>query len=82
MKTGILNKMIAEGWQQRFSASGPRLHEAISNYRELGFEVKTVPMKELAGNSCTICLDDENDDTVMLFTRKIIEEKTNNNNDI
>jgi len=81
MKTDILNKMIAEGWQQRFSASGARLHEAITNYNELGFEVKTIPMKELTGDGCAVCLDEENDDTMMLFTRKIINGKTNNDSD-
>jgi len=81
MKTNILDKMKAEGWQQRFTASGARLREAIDNYSEMGFEVKTIPVKELATNGCTICLEDENDDTAMLFTRKIIEERNINYND-
>ncbi len=75
MKSNILDKMKAEGWQQRFTASGARLREAIANYNEIGFEVKTIPVKELITNGCTFCLEDETDDTVMIFTRKIIRKE-------
>lgn len=64
------DKLKSEGWVQQFTASGSRLEEAIENYRMLGFEVKTIPVKELGGNGCTICFEDESDETVMIFTRK------------
>jgi hypothetical protein len=81
MKSDIVEKLLSEGWQQRFSASGERLDEAIRNYRELGFEVKTIPMKELQGEDCSVCFDNEIDNTMMLFTRKLSEGKHLQNND-
>ena len=70
MAAGLIDKLKSEGWIQQFTASGPRLQEAIENYEMLGFEVKTVPVKEVIQSDCTVCFDDESDDTVMIFTRK------------
>ena len=70
MAAESIDKLLAEGWVQQFTASGPRLEEAIENYMEMGFEVKTVPVKDLDLEGCTVCFDDENDTTVMIFTRK------------
>ena len=70
MAADSVDKLKSEGWVQQFTASGPRLQEAIENYRELGFEVKTIPVKELDSDSCTVCFEDESDDTVMIFTRE------------
>ncbi|MEW5995755.1 MAG: hypothetical protein AB1744_15360 [Candidatus Zixiibacteriota bacterium] len=64
-----VDKLKSEGWVQRFTASGPRLQEAIENYRMLGYEVKTIPIRELDENGCTVCFEDEGDETVMIFTR-------------
>jgi hypothetical protein len=71
MSNALLEKLMAEGWQQQFTASGDRLQEALDNYRWLGYEVKTVPVRELGCDGCTICFDDENDDTVLILTRKV-----------
>ncbi len=71
MSDALLEELTAEGWQQQFTASGDRLLEALDNYRWLGYEVKTVPVKDLGCDGCTICFDDENDETVMIFTRKV-----------
>jgi hypothetical protein len=70
MKANIIDKLKAEGWQERFTASGPRLQEAIDNYHSLGLDVKLVPAKELISDGCHVCFDDDNDETVMIFTRK------------
>jgi hypothetical protein len=71
MSTDLISRLTSEGWRQQFTASGERLEEAIRNYEWLGFEVKTVPLKELGCEGCTVCFDDENDDSVMIFTRKV-----------
>ncbi len=63
------DRLKSEGWTQCFTASGTRLEEAIETYRELGYEVKTVPIKELGGKDCSVCFDDASDKTVMIFTR-------------
>lgn len=70
MVSDLADRLKSEGWIQQFTASGSRLQEAIDNYRMLGFEVKTVPMRELGQNGCAICFENENDETVMVFTRK------------
>ena len=67
----LINKLKAKGWQQQFSASGDKLKEAIENYKWLGFETKIVSIKELGCDGCTVCFDEENDDSMMIFTRKI-----------
>jgi hypothetical protein len=75
MEADSVDKLKAEGWIQRFTASGTRLEEAIENYRMLGYEVKTIPVKELGEDGCTVCFEDENDETVMIFTRKKLSRK-------
>ena len=70
MGMNLSDKLKSEGWIEQFTASGPRLQEAIENYRMLGFEFKTIPVKELELEGCTACFDNENDETVMIFTRK------------
>jgi hypothetical protein len=70
MGSELVDKLRAEGWVERFTASGARLEEAIEAYRELGQEVKTVPVKELGLDGCTTCFDDAADQTMMIFTRE------------
>lgn len=70
MADDLLNKLKAEGWCQQFTASGRRLSEAIENYHKLGFEVKTIPVKELVKEGCDVCFDDDSDETAMIFTRE------------
>ncbi len=70
MTADSLDKLKSDGWVQRFTASGSRLQEAIENYHELGFEVKTVPVRELDPDDCAVCFDDDADDTMVIFTRK------------
>lgn len=81
MGVNSIDKLRSEGWIQQFTASGPRLEEAIENYRMLGFEVKTVPVRELDLEGCTVCFDNENDDTVMIFTRKQADQPASDNSD-
>ncbi len=70
MVASMIDRLKAEGWKQQFTASGARLEEALDNYRSLGFEVRTVPVKELSKDGCTICFDDESDESMMIFTKK------------
>jgi hypothetical protein len=70
MEIDLFAKLKSEGWIQQFTASGTRLQEAIENYEMLGFEVKAIPIKDLNMDGCTVCFDDETDETMMIFTRK------------
>jgi len=69
MPTNLVDKLRSEGWKHQFTASGTRLAESLQNYRMLGFEVKTVPIRELGFEGCKICFEDETDASVMIFTR-------------
>ncbi len=69
MSSNLIDKLKAEGWTQQFTTSGTRLEEALENYRMLGFETKTVPIDQLGCEGCTICFEDEDDKSVMIFTR-------------
>ena len=69
-ESNMLEGLLAEGWTPRFVASGPRLTEAIELYRTLGYEVKTVPFGELGCGECTLCIEDGDESTVMIFTRE------------
>jgi len=71
MGTDLIERLKSEGWVPRFTASGARLREAIENYRQLGFEVKSIAAKELAGDGCTECFEDENERIEMIFTKTI-----------
>lgn len=48
--------LVAEGWERRFLGDAARVQEAADLYRELGFEVKVVPLdtEELAAE-CQDC---------------------------
>ena len=47
---------LADGWERRFIADGPRCEEALRLYRELGYEVCADPLapQDLAGE-CEDC---------------------------
>jgi len=70
MEANLDEQLRADGWERRFTASGSRLHEAIDEYTALGYEVKTVPIPRLQGGGCTICFENENDRSQMIYTRR------------
>jgi len=56
MKTDLRERLLAEGWEERFSAAGGRLEEAAEFYRSLGFEVRIEDVAESASaDACTSC---------------------------
>ena len=63
-------KLEAEGWKRQFIASGHRLSKAMSDYEMLGMETTTVPARYAGCGDCTVCFDDVNDDSAMIFTRE------------
>ena len=47
---------IAEGWEKRFVAAGPRADEMVQLYEQLGFEVLVEPLRpEQLGAGCDDC---------------------------
>ena len=48
--------LLAEGWERRFMADGGRAGEAAELYRELGYEVRTEPVRrEDVADDCEDC---------------------------
>jgi hypothetical protein len=56
MNTGLRERLLAEGWEERFSAAGARLEETAELYRSLGYEVRVEDVVESAAvDACTTC---------------------------
>ena len=56
MSAGLRERLLAEGWQERFSAAGTRLDEAAEYYASLGYEVRVEDIMDAAeASSCTTC---------------------------
>jgi hypothetical protein len=52
----LREQLVAEGWQERFSAAGPRLQEAADYYESLGYEVRVEDLLDTAADeACTTC---------------------------
>ena len=70
-------RTLAEGWERRFVATGPRLQEAVELYEEIGFDVLLEPLpteEELKGagceeNGCTACFDVDRERYKIIYTR-------------
>ena len=79
--TTDLNALETEGWLRRFTASEPRLSEAVQTYRDLGLEILLVPILDVCRaegktddaeiTSCISCFeaDDDPDKYKVIFTR-------------
>lgn len=68
-KSELLKQYEAEGWSMRFGVSGSRLKEMIDMYESMGLETLTVPYSEAMCGGCTICLENEDEPTMMILTR-------------
>jgi hypothetical protein len=56
MDTDLRRRLLAEGWEERFSASGSRLDETAEYYRSLGYDVRIEGVADVAcEGSCTTC---------------------------
>ena len=56
MNTTLRDRLLAEGWEERFSAAGARLEETAELYRSLGYEVRIEDVVESAADgACTSC---------------------------
>lgn len=56
MGSSLREELLAEGWEERFSAAGERLEETVEYYRSLGYEVRVEdPVDVASAGSCTSC---------------------------
>ena len=72
MDANLRRRLLDEGWEERFSASGSRLHETADFYRSLGYEVRIEEVVDVAAEgSCTTCFVEPTADgpTGVIFTR-------------
>jgi len=78
-----------QGWVKQFTASEPRLSEAVDLYRESGFEVHLEPIpkagegdacpgveKDTAKEECRICFQGFENQYKTIFTRRKKDFKT------
>ena len=68
----LRRRLLAEGWEERFSASGSRLDETAEYYRSLGYDVRIEGVVDVAADgSCTTCFAQPLADgpTGVIFTR-------------
>jgi hypothetical protein len=48
--------LLAEGWERRFMTDGARVGEVVALYEELGYEVRTEPVRrEDVADDCEDC---------------------------
>lgn len=72
MDASLRQRLLDDGWEERFSASGARLEELAAYYRSLGYEVRIEGLVDVAsGVTCTQCFTVPGTDgpTGVLFTR-------------
>ncbi|MEW6266944.1 MAG: hypothetical protein AB1641_28050 [Thermodesulfobacteriota bacterium] len=63
-------ELTGQGWTRQFSASEPRLGEAVESYQELGLEVLTEPVDIRPGDgTCTSCLLANPEFVKVIYTR-------------
>ncbi len=60
---------VAAGYKRNFVADEPRLSEMIENYRDLGFEVITVPIS-LDSADCNQCMKQNPARFQVIYTRR------------
>ncbi|MCF8061949.1 MAG: hypothetical protein K9M82_05485 [Deltaproteobacteria bacterium] len=72
--------LVREGWTRQFTASEPRLSEAVAVYEEAGFEVRLEPLPPASGyrtcaeeggteGECRICFEGFEDRCRVIYTR-------------
>ncbi len=72
MDADLRRRLLAEGWEERFSASGSRLAETAEYYLSLGYDVRIEALADVAAEgSCTSCFAQPLADgpTGVIFTR-------------
>jgi len=67
-------KLKEEGWVRQFTASEPRLSEALNLYKSLGFEVHLEPVKPSQfDEECRACIEGEMGRCKTIYTRRKTE---------
>ena len=62
-------ELEAQGWQRCFVADEPRLSEAVAAYRELGLDVRLVPVP-VGDDACSECMKAAPDQFRLIYTRR------------
>ena len=62
--------LVADGWTRQFSASEPRLSEAVESYQEIGMEVRLEPVDTAPSDgTCTVCMAENPEYVKVIYTR-------------
>jgi hypothetical protein len=63
-------ELTAAGWTRQFSASSPRLDDAVEAYREMGLDVRLEPVDLCSGEGgCLACLTENPEFVKVIYTR-------------
>ena len=69
--------LVAGGWTRQFSASEPRLSEAVEAYGEMGLEVRLEPVDTCPSDgTCTACFADNPEFLKVIYTRPARDDDT------
>lgn len=74
---GIEEELESQGWEKRFIACEPRLSEMVELYKEIGFEVLTLPLPEenemdkegCSEKDCNVCFQQNREKYRIIYTR-------------
>jgi hypothetical protein len=66
-------QLVESGWTRRTVTDEPRMSELAELYRELGFEVKILPVAPEDLDHCTKCLEEDWARFKTIFTRRASE---------
>lgn len=71
MSETTAERLAKEGWTRQFTASEPRLSEAVQIYEALGYEVRREPVdpKELPSAACRECYLAQSGQYRTIYTR-------------
>jgi hypothetical protein len=62
--------LVREGWSRQFTASEPRLSEAVAAYEEAGYEVRLEPLpQEPDCGECRVCFERCEERYRVIYTR-------------
>jgi hypothetical protein len=62
--------LVADGWTRQFSASEPRLSEAVESYQEIGMEVRLEPVDTTPRDgACNVCVSENPEYVKVIYTR-------------
>ena len=61
-------ELAREGWVRQFTASEPRLSEAVELYESMGYDVR-VEQEDGSGRACNVCFGESSEQYKVIYIR-------------